>query len=90
MEYLLSFSFLRVVNELKQNADYSSIDPTRLGEWLGQLSIEFRQYTYQMLKSHVDLHNLSKLTDEHLQQDCGINNGIHRLLILEAAKSKQF
>ena len=31
---------------------------------------------------------LRYLNDEHLRDDCGINNGIHRLKVLEASKSK--
>lgn len=78
--------FLRDLAKLKQIADYESCDPTRLDDWLNKLGVEFRQYTYQMLKSGVDRRVLRFLSDEHLLTDCGIVNGVHRLRILEAAK----
>lgn len=79
--------FLRELNELRQTADYRSIDSSHLNEWLCQLTPEFRRYTYQMLKSRVTVKVLSKLREEHLLKDCGVLSGVHRLLILEAAKS---
>jgi len=78
--------FLRDLAKLKQIADYESCDPTRLDDWLKELGAEFRQYTYQMLKSGVDRRVLRFLSDEHLQIDCGIFNGVHRMRILEVAK----
>jgi len=78
--------FLRDLAKLKQIADYECCDPTHLDDWLKELGVEFRQYTYQMLKSGVDRRVLRFLSDEHLLKDCGIVNGIHRLRILESAK----
>jgi len=72
--------------KLKQIADYETCDPTHLDDWLKELGTEFRQYTYQMLRSGVDRHVLRCLSDEHLLKDCGIINGVHRLRILEAGK----
>jgi len=79
--------FLRELNELRQTADYRSIDSSHLNDWLYQLAPEFRRYTYQMLKSRVTVKVLPKLKEEHLLKDCGVLNGVHRLLILDAAKS---
>lgn len=73
---------------MKQKADYEGCDPTKLDEWLCGIGKEFRQYTYQMLKSGVDKNILRFLNEYHLENDCRILNGIHRLKILEGAKSK--
>ena len=78
--------FMRDLSKLKQIADYESCDPTHLDDWLKELGVEFRQYTYQMLKSGVDRRVLRFLSDEHLLRDCGIVNGVHRLRILDAGK----
>lgn len=77
---------MRDLDKLKVLADYESCDATRLDDWLRQIAPEFRKYTYQMIKSGVDMRVLRYLNDEHLQRDCGIHNGIHRLRILEAAR----
>lgn len=83
---ILRKRFLRELNGLKQRADYDSCDPSHLEDWLRQVGYEFRQYSYPMLKSGADRRILRWLTDDHLLKDCCINNGIHRLRIIEAAK----
>lgn len=80
------FRVLRELAQLKQNADYEACDPSRLDDWLTGISPEFRQYTYQMIKSGVEKSILRFISEEHLERDCGILNGIHRLKMLEAAK----
>ena len=69
-------------------ADYQSCDPTGLDDWLMMSSHDFRQYTYCMLATGADRGWLRWITDEHLLSDCGIHNGIHRMKILEAARSE--
>jgi hypothetical protein len=69
-------------------SDYKSCDPTRLDTWLIDLGSEFSQYTYQMLASGIDKTLLGYISDENLKNDCGISNGVHRMKILQAIKSK--
>ena len=45
------------------------------------------QYTYQMLKAGADRRILRFLSDDNLNQDCNVQNGVHRMKIMEAAKS---
>jgi len=78
--------FIRELTRLKKTTEYNACDPSRLSDWLSEMGSEFRQYTYQMLKSGADRRILRWLTDDHLLQDCGINNGIHRMKIIEGAK----
>ena len=78
---------MRELIQLKQTADYDTCDQSGLDDWLKDIGQEFRQYTYQMVKAGVDRHVLQLLNDDHLFKDCQINNGIHRLKIIEAAKS---
>ena len=80
--------FLRELTSLKQSADYQSCDPSKLDDWLKEVNTGFKQYTYQMTQAGVDANLLKWLTNEHLQSDCRIQNGVHRLRILEAAKCK--
>ena len=87
--YCFKFRFLRELVHLKQIANYESCDQMRLDDWLKEIGPEFRQYTYQMVMSGVDMRVLRLLTDEHLLKDCGIQNGIHRLKIIESAKREQ-
>ncbi|KAL8580973.1 hypothetical protein ACOMHN_017539 [Nucella lapillus] len=74
--------FLRELRDLKMSADYTSCDPTKLGDWLVEVGPEFAQYTYQMIQAGVDKQTLRSLSHDHLSGDCAINNGIHRMKIL--------
>ena len=73
---------MRELCDLKMSADYTSCDPTKLGDWLVAVSPEFSQYVYQMLHAGVDKQTLRSLGHEHLASDCNITNGIHRTKIL--------
>ncbi|CAH1802596.1 unnamed protein product [Owenia fusiformis] len=78
--------FIRKLKELKKSADYDCCDATKLDEWMTSIHEDFSMYTYQMIQSGVDKFVLPSLTDDHLNKDCHIENGIHRLKILEAIK----
>ena len=80
---------MRELARLKTMACYDSCDPSRLDDWLRIVGPGLSQYAYSLLKSGVDKNILRWLNDEHLKEDCGIANGVHRLRILEAAKRKQ-
>ena len=73
---------------LQKTADYQSCDPSNLDSWLRELEVDFCKYSYQMLKSGVDRRTLRWLTDDHLLHDCHIENGIHRMKIMEGSKRK--
>lgn len=81
--------FFRELNKLKQIATYDSCDAVSPGldDFLKSIGQEFRQYSYQMSKAGVDMSIIKSVNDDHLALDCGIVNGIHRMKILEAAKS---
>lgn len=81
-----SVRFMRDLRVLKTYANYSMCDPNNLADWLADLDPRFRQYTYCMVQSGVDRNNLLQITDEQLQRDCLIENGIHRAQILAAAR----
>ncbi|TSN57791.1 Sterile alpha and TIR motif-containing protein 1 [Bagarius yarrelli] len=78
--------FMRDLRVLKTYANYSMCDPNNLADWLADIDPRFRQYTYSMVQSGVARNNLLQITDEQLQQDCCIENGIHRAQILAAAR----
>ncbi|KAM9468556.1 NAD(+) hydrolase SARM1 isoform 1-T1 [Clarias gariepinus] len=78
--------FMRDLRVLKTYANYSMCDPNNLADWLADLDPRFRQYTYSMVQSGVHRNNLLQITDEQLQQDCHIENGIHRAQILAAVR----
>uniref|UniRef100_A0A096MDW9 NAD(+) hydrolase SARM1 n=1 Tax=Poecilia formosa TaxID=48698 RepID=A0A096MDW9_POEFO len=77
--------FLRDLRVLKTYADYSTCDPNNMADWLAEVDPRFRQYTYGLVQSGVDRNNVENLTDQQLQHDCHINNGVHRAKILSAA-----
>jgi len=77
---------MRELDKLRQAADYTSCDRSGLATWLGDLMPELRRYTYQMLKAGITLQLLPQLSNRHLLRDCRIINGVHRLLISQAAK----
>ncbi|CAB1348904.1 unnamed protein product [Coregonus sp. 'balchen'] len=76
--------FLRDLRVLKTYANYSTCDPNNMADWLGEVNPHFRQYTYGLVQSGVDRKNVLHLTDQQLQSDCYIENGIHRAKILAA------
>nr|AAV91312.1 Toll and interleukin 1 receptor domain protein isoform a [Caenorhabditis elegans] len=76
--------FLRELQTLKVAADYSSVDESNLDNFLMGLSPELSVYTYQMLTNGVNRSLLSSLTDEMMQNACGITNPIHRLKLTQA------
>ncbi|KAI5625558.1 sterile alpha and TIR motif-containing protein 1, partial [Silurus asotus] len=78
--------FMRDLRVLKTYANYSMCDRNNLADWLADMDARFRQYTYSMVQSGVDRNNLLQITDEQLQRDCHIENGIHRAQILAAAR----
>ncbi|UYV64377.1 SARM1 [Cordylochernes scorpioides] len=75
---ILRRRFLRDLEQLKCKADYASCDSTDLNGLLQSIGPEFSRYTYQMLQSGVQRTSLSYLTDEQLEQECGVHNSIHR------------
>jgi len=79
--------FLRELDELRQNSDYSLFDTTNLNQFLKDIHPELCRYTYRMLKSRVNLTLLPHLSEDHLVRDCGINNGVHRMIIMQATKA---
>ncbi|KAK2831565.1 hypothetical protein Q7C36_016651 [Tachysurus vachellii] len=78
--------FMRDLRVLKTYANYSMCDRNNLADWLADVDPRFRQYTYSMVQSGVDHNILLQITDVQLQQDCHIENGIHRAQILAAAR----
>ncbi|XP_053278000.1 NAD(+) hydrolase SARM1 [Pleuronectes platessa] len=78
--------FLRDLRVLKTYANYSTCDPNNMADWLVEVDPRFRQYTYGLVQSGVDRNNFQKLTDQQLQYDCHINNGVHRAKVLSAIR----
>ncbi|XP_048836798.1 NAD(+) hydrolase SARM1 [Brienomyrus brachyistius] len=78
--------FVRELRVLKTYADYSMCDPNNLADWLATVDPAFRQYTYSLVQSRVDRQNLLQITDQQLESDCHVANGIHRAKILSATR----
>uniref|UniRef100_A0A2S2PBG3 Sterile alpha and TIR motif-containing protein 1 n=1 Tax=Schizaphis graminum TaxID=13262 RepID=A0A2S2PBG3_SCHGA len=78
---LMNKRIMRELNNLKQSADYSSIDSTGLNSVLKSINSEYSVYTYPMLKAGVNVDSIRFLTDDQLKNVCGISNGIHRSCI---------
>lgn len=78
--------FLRDLRVLKTYANYSTCDPNNLADWLADIDPRFRQYTYGLVQSGVDRKCITHITDQQLQSDCHIENGIHRSKIISSAR----
>ncbi|XP_071352370.1 NAD(+) hydrolase SARM1 [Trachinotus anak] len=78
--------FLRDLRVLKTYANYSTCDPNNMADWLVEVDPRFRQYTYGLVQSGVDRNYVQSLTDQQLQHDCNIDNGVHRAKILSASR----
>ncbi|XP_011684352.1 PREDICTED: sterile alpha and TIR motif-containing protein 1 isoform X3 [Wasmannia auropunctata] len=81
--------FARELQNLKKMADYSSRDTGNLNSFLQSIGQEFSIYTYSMLNAGVDKDSIRNLSEDQLLSECGINNSIHRLRILDAIKNMQ-
>lgn len=57
-----------------------------MADWLVEVDPRLRQYTYGMVQSGVDRNNVQSLTDQQLQLDCHIGNGVHRAKILSSSR----
>ena len=79
--------FERELQNLKRMADYSSKDTAKLHHFLAEIGPEYCIYTYSMLNAGIDKNSLPQLNEDMLIGECGINNSIHRLRILNAVKS---
>nr|XP_019943913.1 PREDICTED: sterile alpha and TIR motif-containing protein 1 [Paralichthys olivaceus] len=78
--------FLRDLRVLKTYANYSTCDPNNMSDWLVDVDPCFRQYTYSLVQSGVDRNNVQYVTDQQLQHDCHIDNGVHRAIVLSASR----
>uniref|UniRef100_A0A3Q3GZ25 NAD(+) hydrolase SARM1 n=1 Tax=Labrus bergylta TaxID=56723 RepID=A0A3Q3GZ25_9LABR len=67
-------------------ANYSTCDPNNMADWLADVDPRFRQYTYGLVQSGVDLNNVQHLTDQQLQHDCHVVNGVHRAKMLSFSR----
>uniref|UniRef100_A0A3B4B8W9 NAD(+) hydrolase SARM1 n=1 Tax=Periophthalmus magnuspinnatus TaxID=409849 RepID=A0A3B4B8W9_9GOBI len=82
----LTRKFLRDLHVLKMYANYSTCDPNNMADWLAVVDPRFRQYTYGIVQSGVDRACVQSLTDQQLEKDCNIYNGVHRAKILAASR----
>lgn len=84
---ILRKRFMRELATLKQITDYSSCDPTNLASVLSSLGAEYTKYTYALLQCGLD-GTLALVTEPLLLNECGIENSVHRMKIVEAAERK--
>ncbi|KAG5836727.1 hypothetical protein ANANG_G00231630 [Anguilla anguilla] len=82
---LIRKRFLRDLRVLKMYANYSTCDPNNLADWLAGVDPRFRQYTYGLVQGGAERRSLAQLSEQQLQADCGVDNGLHRAKILAAA-----
>ncbi|CAH1713696.1 unnamed protein product [Aphis gossypii] len=77
---------MRELNNLKQSADYSCIDSTGLNSFLKSINPEFSIYTYSMLIAGINTDTIRFITEDQLQNVCGISNDTHRHCIINSIK----
>nr|UIC45263.1 putative sterile alpha and TIR motif-containing protein [Apostichopus japonicus] len=80
---LLRRRFLRELALLKSNTCSGDWE---LKEWLKNLGPEYPQYTHNLMHCGIDLDLLPFINEDHLFNDAGITNGVHRMKILRAIK----
>ena len=76
------------------NMDYSSIDPTGLNDFLRSIEPKLSVYTYNLLSTGIDKetllnHNNPFLPKEQHLIECGVDNKIHRIKILQEVNIMQ-
>ena len=86
--------FLRELDNLRINTDYSSIDPTGLNDFLRNIEPKFSVYTYSLLSTGIDKDTLLNSNNPFLPYEqhlieCGVDNKIHRVRILEEVEKIQ-
>ncbi|XP_054166816.1 NAD(+) hydrolase sarm1-like [Oppia nitens] len=83
---ILRKRFLRELEKLQRISDYSSCDSTNLNSVLNSLGQEFSRYTYSLIQSGVDHNTLRFLDEDILQNECKVNNSIHRMKIMQTIR----
>ena len=81
----------RELTNLRKNMDYSGLDPTGLNEFLKFIEPKFSMYTYNMLASGIDKETLLNPLlpyEDHLIE-CGVDNKIHRMKIMQGIQTMQ-
>ncbi|MCL4143088.1 UNVERIFIED_CONTAM: hypothetical protein GTU68_010389, partial [Idotea baltica] len=81
---ILRQRFARELRKLKQIADYSCCDGSKIYEFLFQLGAEFTEYTYALIQAGVTRDYLRFVKEEQLFEECTIYNSIHRQKIYNA------
>ena len=80
--------FVRELQALKRNADYSSVDRSGLAGFLANnVGGEYRAYAYAFLRNDLTLDLLQRLSDldlEDMLKEIGVTSSIHRRKIAEA------
>merc|ERR1712184_32784 len=78
--------FIRELNNLKKNADYSCKDKSGVAAFLS--SIDHKCYSYNLIKAQMDPQYMKKLNasdlDDMLKNDARISSKFHRHQIIEA------
>merc|ERR1711899_410394 len=78
--------FIRELNNLKKNADYSCVDQSGVASFLS--SIDHKCYSYNLIKAAMDPQYMKKLNasdlDDMLKNDAKISSKFHRHQIIEA------
>ena len=75
--------------------DYSCIDPTGLHDFLTSIDPKFSEYTYNLLSNGIDKETLLSPSSPFVPQEqhlveCGVDNKIHRIKILQEIKIQGF
>ncbi|XP_059099750.1 NAD(+) hydrolase sarm1-like isoform X2 [Tigriopus californicus] len=85
--------FLRELNSLKKNADYSCMDRGNIAHFLAHnVGPDYKCYTYAFLKNDLTLELLLRLNEVDLNdmlQEAGVSSAIHKRKIIEAILDRQ-
>ena len=80
--------FQRELRTLKRNTDYSCLrNGEEIAQWLSSISVDFREFTYNLQSKDMTLEYMEKLSKEDLMdmlKDAGVENSVHQLKIYEA------
>ena len=79
-----SLSLSRFLRELAQLKSNSNSGDKELYDWLKTLGPEYPQYAHNLMHCGIDMQLLPFVTDNHLKDDAGITNGVHRMKVLKA------
>ena len=90
---ILRKRFQRELRSLRKTCDYSCCGAEETAEFLHSISLDFREFTYNLMSHDMTVEHMAKLSREDLQdmlKEAGIENIVYQHRIIEALEARMY